>query len=210
MRSRTPILSTDPNAVEKITADIEHLTALQERMRACNKIIRGNPKNLSTPGKVAAMEDLGFKRAALMFAPDFCGRIGFADFELTNNSANIRRLEKRLAEIQQVTANPIQHRRYEGQGWTQDDNLVEQRVMFEFDGKPDADVRDVLKRNGFKWSPTRTAWVRALNANGLYAAERVREYLNAHFLTPAALASQSIPDASDIAYEDQCAERTGA
>ena len=50
--------------------------------------------------------------------------------------------------------------------------------MFEFTGKPDEQVRNVLKRNGFKWSPNRGAWVRQLNNAGIYAGEIVRKALD--------------------------------
>lgn len=37
----------------------------------------------------------------------------------------------------------------------------------------------MLKGYGFRWSPTRKAWVRMLNDSGRYAAMRVRERLDA-------------------------------
>ncbi len=36
--------------------------------------------------------------------------------------------------------------------------------------KPSAEPRQALKSNGFKWSPTRGAWVRMLNNRGRYCA----------------------------------------
>ncbi|MNW12046.1 hypothetical protein D3C71_2096330 [compost metagenome] len=49
--------------------------------------------------------------------------------------------------------------------------------MFVFDGKPSQEVRDLLKRNAFKWSPSRNAWVRQLTGSGIYAGQTVREGL---------------------------------
>ena len=40
-------------------------------------------------------------------------------------------------------------------------------------------VGQLLKGHGFRWSPTRKAWVRMLNNRGRYAAMRVREKLDA-------------------------------
>ena len=57
-------------------------------------------------------------------------------------------------------------------------SLQNSRVMLIFPDKPEADVRSLLKRHGFKWSPSRNAWVRMLNNAGRYAAERVREQLD--------------------------------
>lgn len=50
---------------------------------------------------------------------------------------------------------------------------------YRFPGKPDDDTRQLLKGHGFRWSPTRKAWVRMLNGRGRYAAMRVREKLDA-------------------------------
>jgi hypothetical protein len=51
------------------------------------------------------LADLGFSEEiiAKLFAQDFAGRVGFPNYALTNNSANIRRLEKRLAAIQNAS-----------------------------------------------------------------------------------------------------------
>jgi hypothetical protein len=51
------------------------------------------------------------------------------------------------------------------------------RVWFEFRGKPSQDVIDELKRNGFKWTPSKDHWGRQLTANAMFAAKRVDKYL---------------------------------
>ena len=48
-----------------------------------------------------------------------------------------------------------------------------------FDGKPDEATRALLKANGFRWSPSQGAWQRMLNDNGRYAAQKVRDELDA-------------------------------
>ena len=45
--------------------------------------------------------------------------------------------------------------------------------MFLSPGKSDEDTRSILKRHGFKWSPSRSAWTRQLNAARVFAAEQV-------------------------------------
>ena len=37
-----------------------------------------------------------------------------------------------------------------------------------FDGKPSADIRDMLKSHAFKWSPSNEAWQRQLTNNAKY------------------------------------------
>ena len=51
------------------------------------------------------------------------------------------------------------------------------RLQIIFDGKPEADVRAVLKKYGFKWAPSQGAWQRMLNPAGKYALNRVEEEL---------------------------------
>ena len=52
------------------------------------------------------------------------------------------------------------------------------RVQLVFDGKPDNETRDLLKKNGFKWAPSQGAWQRQLNNAGKYAAHTVMNVLD--------------------------------
>ena len=42
-----------------------------------------------------------------------------------------------------------------------------------FADKPDADTRQALKSEGFKWAPSQGAWQRQLNQNAIRAAARL-------------------------------------
>ena len=53
-------------------------------------------------------------------------------------------------------------------------NAEYNRIQIFFDSKPDDDVRNELKRNGFKWAPSQGAWQRQINANGLFAVKRIK------------------------------------
>ena len=102
------------------------------------------------------------------------GRIGFPSYEITNNGANIRRIEARIKELEQRAEMEPEHITTDLYELKVEDN----RVQFIFDGKPDEDVRNILKSNAFKWSPSRGAWVRQASGNGLYAARQVRRQLD--------------------------------
>ena len=51
------------------------------------------------------------------------------------------------------------------------------RYQIIFDGKPDAEIRTLLKSNGFKWAPSQGAWQRQITSNGKWALKKVVEKL---------------------------------
>lgn len=53
------------------------------------------------------------------------------------------------------------------------------RVRLYFNGKPSADVRTELKRNGFRWSPSNEAWQRQNTNNGIAVALQLAKKLSA-------------------------------
>jgi hypothetical protein len=89
------IFSDDPDAIEKLVDKIERLKNRQGVMKRKQTI-------LSAKRIAKTSADLGFSEETIakLFAQDFGGRAGFPNYTLANNSANIRRLEKRLAVIQ--------------------------------------------------------------------------------------------------------------
>ena len=90
--------------------------------------------------------------------PDFGGRPGFPGYMLTNNNGNIRRLKKRLEELDKHTDNETTA---EMVGSVEIiDNVEENRLQLVFPGKPSEEIRTQLKRFGFRWSPTSGAWQR--------------------------------------------------
>ena len=52
-------------------------------------------------------------------------------------------------------------------------NEAENRLQLIFEEKPDADQRQALKGEGFKWAPSQGAWQRQLNQNAIRAAARL-------------------------------------
>ncbi len=167
-----PIMSGDANAIERLTAEIAQAEAVQARMKSANAAIRRTKK--AGPGaQVAALVALGFSesRANDLLKPDFCGRIGFADYELTNNGANIRRMQERLNKISAAKARPDT----EAQGEHAHIALcpAENRIRLTFAGKPDASVRDTLKSAGFRWAPSLGVWQSYVNQRAMEAARQV-------------------------------------
>ena len=170
------ISSDDENAVEKLREKLADLQASQEKMKDANKAIRAGKTEAE---KLTNLQQAGFteKQARELITPDFCNRIGFASYALTNNNANMRRVEQRIKELEAKAA--LETKEEAGKGYIYREDTDENRVMFIFEGKPSETIRAVLKSHAFKWSPSRGAWVRQLNGNGKWAAGCVREKLEA-------------------------------
>lgn len=170
------VSSDDPEAVQKLKAQLAGLKATQERMRAANAAIR---RGKDEPKRIALLVELGFSEteARTLLTPDFCQRIGFASYQLSNNNANIRRIEQRIEQLQ--AASEREDVTIEGRGYTYREDVADNRACFAFPGRPSDGVRDLLRRHAFKWSPTRGLWVRQLTGSARWAAKSVRDALDA-------------------------------
>lgn len=166
------ISSDDPDAITKLQSQLDAARRSQEVMKKANALVRKNDR--------AGLLELGFPEhnADELLAGDWMGRKGFASYALSNNNANIHRIEKRIAELKAAKERAsVEHA---GNGYTYREDADENRVMFLFDGKPDKATRDLLKSYSFRWSPSREGqpWVRQLTNAGRYAAEMVRKELD--------------------------------
>lgn len=176
-----PIRANDSDAVARYQSELSKLTAQQQRMKAANAAIRANKKH-GAAGQVLALVNLGFTPgiAAKLLEPDFCGRIGFPDYMLTNNGANMRRIAARIEDIEKFQEKAQGGDVEEVHG---DVRIVqafsENRIRIYFPGKPAESVRAKLRSNGFKWSPTNGAWQRFCNDSALWHARDIVKSLEA-------------------------------
>lgn len=167
-----PIMAGDADAVERLEAKIAKAEAMQERMRAANAAIRKHAK-AGPEAQVFALVALGFSEglARRAIEPDELRRVGFPSYELTNNGANIRRMKERLAQVERAKATPETVR--EGAAARLEDCPPDNRVRLYFPGKPAAEVRETLKRSGFRWAPSIMAWQAYRNHGTLLLARKV-------------------------------------
>jgi hypothetical protein len=166
------ISSDDPAAVVKLREQLVKLEERQAKMAAANKLVR---KYKATPEEsLTAFAQLGFPEgiARKLFEPDFCGRIGFPAYELTNNGANIRRIK---ARIQALGRKPTETKETEIGNVRLVENAEINRVQLFFPAKPASEIRQMLKTAGFKWAPTEGAWQRQLSAWAVHAAQSLIE-----------------------------------
>ena len=162
--------------VERLQDKIDNLTRSQELMKAANKIVRNT--KLAEVEKVDELVALGFseKNALTILEPDFCGRVGFPSYALTNNLAKIKDAEQRMKRHAAMASTEDREESFDWGvlAWA----FSEERVRFVFDGKPSAEVIALMKSNAFKWSPSNKAWQRQITPNSKYAVKRMIEQLN--------------------------------
>jgi hypothetical protein len=169
---RAGISSDDPEAIDKLKAKVALLEETQEKMKQANRAIRAkNDEDLKT---------MGFSEAQIekLKTPDFCGRIGFPDYALTNNGANIRRIKQRIQQLE-VKSETSEFKKSEhlGGALIVREDPTANRVQLVFSSKPEQATRSMLKGAGFRWSPTEGAWQRHLNGAGISAANYIVQKL---------------------------------
>lgn len=163
------IRSDDAGAVGQLEAKLEALQRHQEKMKQANAILREEGKDESW--RIARLEtECGIcpGHARQLLKPDFAGRIGFAAFELSNNAANIRRTQDRLAALKaESSREPVT---FHFPGGRVEENVTDCRIRIYHEEKPGQDVIARLKGNGFHWSPSLGCWQRLRNNAARHAA----------------------------------------
>ena len=117
--------------------------------------------------KAAKAEKENAERERAEAEPDCMGDVGIPRYRLTNRASNIRRLKERLALLEQT--------RPEAEPEKIGDVTIEEsdnRVRLIFPGKPSAEARALLKRYGFRWSPSAGAWQRHATEQARYLARQ--------------------------------------
>lgn len=157
------VSSDDPDALAKLQAKLEKLEGRQALMRDANAAIRsGDHDELGRLGLSASV-------VAGLLTPDYLGRIGFPDYALKNNGAEIRRLKKRIAHLEAVAAAETKTVELPG-GIRIVENTEANRLQIFFPGKPDDAMRARLKAHSFRWAPSEGAWQRHLGNGARWAA----------------------------------------
>lgn len=157
--------------IERLQMKVDKLTEFQDLMKKCNVIIR--KKTLTDEEKVDEMMMLGLGKATAkaQLEPDFCGRVGFPSYALTNNLAKIKQAQSRIDMLTKMVS---KENREVGMGWgTIELDYQEERIRLHFDEIPNAELRTTLKHNAFKWSRTNQAWQRQLTDNAIRATKNI-------------------------------------
>lgn len=166
-----PVTSRDPEVLAALNKKLEDEKKKHEHMIVVNKHFRQF-------GTVEGCEGVGPCEQAMIEArmKQWGDRAPFLPWQLSNSTARIHRLEGRIKEVEAAAAanaQPVEVA--ELPGVTYHENSAQMRVQLIFDGKPEPDIRGILKSHAFRWSPSQGAWQRILNENGKRAARAVLE-----------------------------------
>ena len=164
------IRADDANAIELLEEKLAEKKERQEFMKAANKSVR--KKDIESGND--ELRDMGFteKQISAFRVPEY-GVIGFQPYELSGNNAEIHRLEKRIETLKAIKE--VGSREYETDFFSVTEDAEDMRLRLFFDYKPSEEIRDTLKSNGFKWSPSNECWQRQLTESAKFAMQRVLE-----------------------------------
>lgn len=169
-----PISQEDPQAIEKITARIAALKAQQTRMAALNKAWRKKGPQGGEQGLIAAGIDTddAARIAQTIARYTYEDKQPYQKYELSNNAGNIRRLEKRLGELQRKATTPLRAL-LNGNGWSLEEDAGINRTCLRFDVSrvPDEIYRR-LKSHGFR-KTQEDVWQRHRSDDAWYWAENI-------------------------------------
>ena len=113
---------------------------------------------------VAAEERHAALKTARRVNPD-----AVAAYQLTNSSARLRDMRKRIAEIEARRAQVTTEKTIKGVRIV--DNVEDNRLQLHFPDHPSDVVINALKACGFRWTPSLQVWQRQRSPGAAYAAE---------------------------------------
>ena len=170
IENSTAIFSDDPQAIRKLKDKLTNLQSAQAFMKAANKYIKKKDKEGFL--KIHQATEKWWQQ---LNTPDPMGRVGFAGYALQNNNAEMARLKKRIAQLQNLAAKQTTETTINGVRLVE--NVEANRVQLIFQGKPSEDVRNQLKADCFRWCRSEGAWQRHLNNWGIRIARELLEKL---------------------------------
>lgn len=176
------ISADDKNAIKKLSDKYNSIKRNHQRMLDANKIIKSKATDEEKQKKLIESGWSEENAVKLTTPSKWSGSVGFQSYELTSNTAEMRRIIDRVIDIHSRSlkaADMDAKTDYSDYGFEVERNTDINRLQLKFPGKPDASVREVLKSNGFRWSPREGAWQRQLTGNAEYSLKRVMEKLKA-------------------------------
>lgn len=152
------------DSLEKLQQQLAMREKAQRQFVEINKAIReGLKKKLAIKDIIARVNErlaeadkVEDKMVMDFLKPDFTGGIGVPSYTMTNNNAEIARLKKRI-QAEELYKKRVD-KEYTFEGGKALENYEDNRFEIYFDSIPLQEIRNALKKRGFKWTPTKGAW----------------------------------------------------
>lgn len=153
--SNNAISSDNPDAIEELKEKLKKCQEFQDHAKTVNKIVR---KKIPDDKKIIELIASGMHEgtAQKCLIPDYVGRIGIPAYALTNNNANMRRIKERIEQLEKEKSD-ITTEQVIG-NISIINSVEENRILITFPGIPDEAIRNKLKSDGFRWSPSNKSW----------------------------------------------------
>jgi hypothetical protein len=167
--TQNTISASDPQAIEKLTAKLKKAKELQSVMKEVNAYWRKLGTCVGAPGITEEQaKKLDTQIASTSYSWD---KIPFSSYTLTNNNADIKRMESRIKEL--TRNKEVGFSGWEFEGGRAEANTEANRLQLFFDERTTSEQHSTLRHAGFVYSHTNGAYQRQLNDNAIYAANRI-------------------------------------
>lgn len=170
------ISADDPEAVTKLEDKVAQLEKARAVMKDANAFWNAFWKEHAT---LVGFDALHWREKADALRGMKLGGadVPFPGYALQNIGARIREAKRRIEELAAREEAPPQE--LSGQGFHVYEDRTENRLLIEFERVPAPERRELLKRAGFRWTPSRRAWTRQLTdaawASARYLASRLAD-----------------------------------
>lgn len=153
--------------IDRYKIELEGLKANHTKMKEGNKRIAAARKTGEDISKWL-MSNFNIPPHMIEFTMKF-------GFGLTNNNANINRVEERIKimEAKEQRSQVIGQKEFVFDGVIVIYNYEADRIQVKHSVKPPQEVINIFKHRGFRWSPSFGCWQRNLNSNGIWATESI-------------------------------------
>ena len=160
------VKSVDVNAIAKLQDNIKQLEEKKEYIYRQQKAEKEYNKSKDS----SVFEKYDIKKEDVEEMLDEINRYGYALYSSPANiNAEIRRIRERITSLEKNQSKGEEEILIEGGKIVK--NGATQRLQIFFDGIPDKDVREKLKKHAFKWAPSVKAWQRTLTPNAIWDVE---------------------------------------
>lgn len=160
------VKSVDVNAIAKLQDKIKQLEEKKEYIYRQQKAEKEYKKSKDS----SVFEKYDIKKEDVEEMLDEINRYGYALYSSPANiNAEIRRIRERITGLEKNQSKGEEEILIEGGKIVK--NGATQRLQIFFEGIPDKDVREKLKKHAFKWAPSVKAWQRTLTPNAIWDVE---------------------------------------